>query len=143
MSKNKKKKMKKKQKKQAELLEKKIQEMEGGATQDAAEEEDEEETTEATEDTTSSVTLASSSTLQDIVNHVITGRWLVWSSTVHGLCVHGDTFYALMTQTERGIHFINKPFTFSQMPAQTSSPHTYQRELNEKKMRLKRRTQWK
>lgn len=71
MSKNKKKKMKKKQKKQAELLEKKIQEMEGGATQDAAEEDDEEETTETTEDT-SSVTLASSSTLQDIVNHVLT-----------------------------------------------------------------------
>lgn len=56
--------------------------MEGGATQDAAEEDDEEETTETTEDT-SSVTLASSSTLQDIVNHVLTG----WSSTLRALCL--------------------------------------------------------
>ncbi|XP_060925015.1 SRSF protein kinase 1b [Limanda limanda] len=73
MSKNKKKKMKKKQKKQAELLEKRIQEMEGGDTFEVCDDEDDEETTtETTEDTTSLATLSTSTTLQDITNHVVT-----------------------------------------------------------------------
>ncbi|XP_035008045.1 SRSF protein kinase 1b isoform X5 [Hippoglossus stenolepis] len=76
MSKNKKKKMKKKQKKQAELLEKRIQEMEGGVTLEGCEDEDDEETTttETTEDTTSLAALSTSTTLQDITNHAITGE---------------------------------------------------------------------
>ncbi|XP_062254274.1 SRSF protein kinase 1b isoform X2 [Platichthys flesus] len=75
MSKNKKKKMKKKQKKQAELLEKRIQEMEGGDTLEGCEDDDDEETTtETTEDTTSLATLSTSTTLQDITNHAITGE---------------------------------------------------------------------